>query len=57
MEKTVSFLTDDKLYEKLEHAKIYFQKSKGDILRDALIEYLDKHLPEDIEKRIKALFK
>lgn len=57
MDKTISFLTDNDQYEKLDHAKIYFQKSKGDILRDALTEYLNKNLPKDIEDRIKQLFK
>ncbi len=57
LESTVSFLTDKEQFESLEYAKFYFQKSKGDILRVALAQYLEKNFPENVQKKVKNLLK
>jgi len=57
MEKTVSFFTSDEMFETLENAKFYLKKSKGEILREAVDEYIKKHFPKDVQERIKDLLK
>ena len=57
MEKTVSFFTSDEMFETLENAKFYLKKSKGEILREAVEDYLQKHFPDDVQKKIKELLK
>lgn len=57
MEKTVSFFMSDEMFETLENAKFYLKKSKGEILRDAVEEYLKKQFPKDIQAKVKELLK
>lgn len=57
MEKVVSFYVDDELFDSLDLAKFYLQKSKGEILREALCMYLDKNFPEKEQKQIRKVLK
>jgi len=55
MDVTLSFLTDKDQSHTLELAKFYLQKSKGDIIREALTEYLKKNFPDEKRKKLKSL--
>lgn len=57
MEKVITFFADDEMFRTLEDAKFYLKKSKGEILRNALEEYLEKNFPLDIQKKVKNLLK
>ena len=57
MEKVVSFYVDDELFDSLDLAKFFLQKSKGEILREALSDYLDKNFPKEKQKQIRKVLK
>lgn len=57
MEKIITFFTDDEMFDTLENAKFYLKKSKGEILREALTDYIDKNFPIDIQNKVKDLLK
>ena len=57
MEKIITFFADEELFNTLDDAKFFLKKSKAEILREALEEYLKKNFPADIREKIKDLLK
>lgn len=55
MQKVETFLATDELSEILEYAKFYLQKSKGEIMREALEDYLKQHFPKKTRIKVKEL--
>jgi len=57
MNKVETFFSTDEMAENLVLAKSYLQKSKGEIMREALEDYLKKNFPNNIRKKFKDLIK
>jgi len=57
MNKVETFFSTDEMSENLELAKSYFQKSKGEIVREALGDYLKKNFPKSIRDKFKDIIK
>ena len=57
MQKVETFLSTNELSETLEYAKFYLQKSKGEIMREALEDYLKQHFPKKIRNKVKDILK
>ena len=49
-EKVITFRVDDKLSEALEEAKWELRKSKSEIVKEAIKEYLKNKAPDIYEK-------
>jgi metal-responsive CopG/Arc/MetJ family transcriptional regulator len=52
MDKAMTFTTSKEFIDIVEKAHWKLEKSKSELIRDAVIEYLEKHLPKEVREEI-----
>ncbi len=52
MEKAIYVKAPDELMEMLNQSQWHLQKRPAQIVRDAVIEYLERHLPKEVKEEI-----
>ncbi len=52
IDKAMSFTTSKEFIDIIEKAHWKLEKSKSELIRDAIIEYLEKHLPKEVREEI-----
>ncbi len=52
MEKAIYVKAPDELMEMLNHSQWHLKKRPAQIVREAVIEYLERHLPKEAKEEI-----
>jgi len=57
MEKLLNFKVSDELMEALEETKWTLRKSIAEVLREAVVEYMERNLPDETLIKVKEILK
>ena len=57
MERMFNMRVSSEFMTVLEEAKWTLRKNIADIAREAIVEYLDRHLPEEAKKKVREILK
>ncbi|NIP39101.1 MAG: hypothetical protein GWO07_10440 [Candidatus Dadabacteria bacterium] len=52
LDKKFTFTTSQEFLDILSESRWHLKKSQAELIRDAVLEYLDRHLPNDIKSKI-----
>ena len=52
LDKKFTFTTSQEFLNILSESRWYVKKTQAELIRDAVMEYLEKHLPKDIKTKI-----
>lgn len=55
MDKVFNLRMPKEFVEALEEAKWTLRKSMAELVREAIVEYFERHLPEDALKKVKKI--
>ncbi|HEX3034725.1 MAG TPA: hypothetical protein VHT73_06255, partial [Thermodesulfobacteriota bacterium] len=55
MERLINLRMSNELMQALEETKWTLRKSVAEIIRESVIEYMDKHLPKDAKEKVQKL--
>ena len=57
MEKLLNFKVPNELFEALEETKWTLRKSVSEVIRESVVEYMEKHLPKDALAKVNEILK
>lgn len=52
MDKAITFTASREFIDIVEKAHWKLEKTKSELMRDAVIEYLERHLPKEVREEI-----
>jgi len=52
LDKKFTFTASEEFLNILSESRWYLKKTQAEVIRDAVLEYLDRHLPKDIKNKI-----
>ncbi len=52
MDKAMTFTTSKEFIEIVDQAHWKLEKTKSELIRDAVMEYLERHLPKEVREEI-----
>lgn len=52
MDKAITFLASQEFIDVLKKAHWKLEKNKSELIRDAVMEYIERHLPKDAKEEI-----
>jgi metal-responsive CopG/Arc/MetJ family transcriptional regulator len=52
MNKKFTFTTSQDFLDVMREARWYLRKSQSELIRDAVIDYLERNLPKDVKEKI-----
>ena len=52
LDKKFTFTASEEFLNILSESRWYLKKTQAELIRDAVMEYLEKHLPKDIKTKI-----
>lgn len=52
MDKAISFTASQEFLDMLRKAHWKLEKNQSELIRDAIVEYLERHLPKEVKEEI-----